>query len=88
VQIAFSRYPELNRNFRDDAAVDGEWSFPGKIEDVLDIVKDWDPRCAAIVSKAPSCIDWKLLIHDPLPTWVSKSGRVVLIGDAAHPFLP
>ncbi|KAG1767549.1 monooxygenase [Suillus occidentalis] len=50
---------------------------PGKIEDVLDIVKDWDPRCAAI-----------LLIHDPLPTWVSKSGRVVLIGDAAHPFLP
>ncbi|KAG2746956.1 FAD/NAD(P)-binding domain-containing protein [Suillus brevipes Sb2] len=73
---------------KDDAAVDGEWSFPGKIEDVLDIVKDWDPRCAAIVSKAPSCIDWKLLIHDPLPTWVSKSGRVVLIGDAAHPFLP
>lgn len=51
-------------------------------------MKDWDPRCAAIVSKAPSCIDWKLLVHDPLPTWVSKSGRVVLIGDAAHPFLP
>ncbi|KAG1767550.1 monooxygenase [Suillus occidentalis] len=73
---------------KDDAAVDGEWSFPGKIEDVLDIVKDWDPRCAAVISKAPSCIDWKLLIHDPLPTWVSKSGRVVLIGDAAHPFLP
>lgn len=72
----------------DDAAVDGDWSFPGEIEDVLDIVKDWDPRCAAIVSKAPSCIDWKLLIHDPLPTWVSISGRVVLIGDAAHPFLP
>ncbi|KAG2070988.1 FAD/NAD(P)-binding domain-containing protein [Suillus decipiens] len=73
---------------KDDAPVDGNWSSPGKIEDVLDIVKDWDPRCAAIVSKAPSCIDWKLLIHDPLPTWVSKSGRVVLSGDAAHPFLP
>jgi len=73
---------------KDNTAVDGEWSFPGKIEDVLDLVKDWDPRCAALVSKAPSCIDWKLLVHDPLPTWVSKSGRVVLIGDAAHPFLP
>ncbi|KAG1719930.1 monooxygenase [Suillus lakei] len=73
---------------KDDAAVDGHWSSPGKIEDVLDIVKDWDPRCAAVISKAPSCIDWKLLVHDPLPTWVSKSGRVVLIGDAAHPFLP
>ncbi|KAG2065133.1 FAD/NAD(P)-binding domain-containing protein [Suillus decipiens] len=73
---------------KDNAPVDGNWSSPGKIEDVLDIVKDWDPRCAAIVSKAPSCIDWKLLIHDPLPTWVSRSGRVVLSGDAAHPFLP
>ncbi|KAG2070987.1 FAD/NAD(P)-binding domain-containing protein [Suillus decipiens] len=73
---------------KDDAPVDGNWSSPGKIEDVLDIVKGWDPRCAAIISKAPSCVDWKLLIHDPLPTWVSKSGRVVLNGDAAHPFLP
>ncbi|KAG1804550.1 uncharacterized protein BJ212DRAFT_1284216 [Suillus subaureus] len=73
---------------KDNTAVDGDWSSPGKIEDVLDIVKDWDPRCAAVVSKAPSCIDWKLLVHDPLPTWVSKSGRIVLIGDAAHPFLP
>ncbi|KAG2136073.1 monooxygenase [Suillus bovinus] len=73
---------------KDNAAVDGDWSSPGKIEDVLDLLKDRDPRCAAIVSKAPSCIDWKLLVHDPLPTWVSKSGRVVLIGDAAHPFLP
>ncbi|KAG2340006.1 monooxygenase [Suillus weaverae] len=73
---------------KDNAAVDGDWSSPGKIEDVLDIVKDWDPRCAAVISKTPSCIDWKLLVHDPLPTWVSKSGRVVLIGDAAHPFLP
>ncbi|KAG2046616.1 FAD/NAD(P)-binding domain-containing protein [Suillus hirtellus] len=73
---------------KDNAAVDGDWSSPGKIEDILDLVKDWDPRCAAIIRKAPSCIDWKLLIHDPLPTWLSQSGRVVLIGDAAHPFLP
>lgn len=73
---------------KDNAAVDGDWSSPGKIEDILDLVKDWDPRCAAIICKAPSCIDWKLLIHDPLPTWLSQSGRVVLIGDAAHPFLP
>ncbi|KAG1901830.1 monooxygenase [Suillus fuscotomentosus] len=73
---------------KDNAAVDGDWSSPGKIEDILDLVKDWDPRCAAIIRKAPSCIDWKLLVHDPLPTWLSQSGRVVLIGDAAHPFLP
>ncbi|KAH7885692.1 monooxygenase [Phlebopus sp. FC_14] len=73
---------------KDTTYVDGRWSLPGKIEDVLAIVKDWHPRCAAIISKAPSCVDWKLLVHDPLPTWVSKKGRVVLVGDAAHPFLP
>jgi 2-polyprenyl-6-methoxyphenol hydroxylase-like FAD-dependent oxidoreductase len=26
--------------------------------------------------------------RDPQPQWVSKGGRVVQLGDAAHPFLP
>ncbi|EGO20740.1 hypothetical protein SERLADRAFT_477196 [Serpula lacrymans var. lacrymans S7.9] len=73
---------------KDDTELQDIWSFPGKMEDVLEVVKGWDPRCAAMLSKAPSCIDWKLIVHDPLPTWISKSARVILIGDAAHPFLP
>ena len=44
--------------------------------------------CKAIVEKTPSLVDWKLVYRDPLPTWVSKHGRIALIGDAAHPFLP
>lgn len=32
--------------------------------------------------------DWKLMWRDPSPQWTSKGGRVVQIGDAAHPFLP
>ena len=58
------------------------------VEDVLAVVEGWDPRCAAILSKAPSCVDWKLVYRDPLPTWISKGARLALIGDAAHPFLP
>ncbi|KAG6374611.1 hypothetical protein JVT61DRAFT_3972 [Boletus reticuloceps] len=73
---------------RDTDYVEGDLSVPGRIEDVLDIVKGWDPRCAAVISKAPSCVDWKLIVHDPLPSWVSRDGRVLLIGDAAHPSLP
>ncbi|KAH7908345.1 monooxygenase [Hygrophoropsis aurantiaca] len=73
---------------KDDSDIQDSWSSPGKIEDVLRIVEGWDSRCAAVISKAPSCIDWKLIVHDPLPTWISKTGRVVLVGDAAHPFLP
>ncbi|KAI0311473.1 monooxygenase [Amylostereum chailletii] len=70
---------------KDEAGIDESWSFPGKREDVLAIVKDWDPRCAAIVSKAPSFVDWKLVYREPLPTWLSKGARCALIGDAAHP---
>ncbi|EJU03227.1 monooxygenase [Dacryopinax primogenitus] len=73
---------------KDTADIEESWSFPGKMEDVLKIVEDWDPRCAAILSKAPSCVDWKLVYRDPLPTWISKKARIAVIGDAAHPFLP
>jgi len=73
---------------RDDTDIDESWSFPGKKEDVLEIVKGWDPRCTAILSKAPAFVDWKLVYRDPLPTWISKGAHLALIGDAAHPFLP
>lgn len=32
---------------------------------------------------APDITYWPLSIHDPLPRW--SYGKVVLIGDAAHP---
>ena len=73
---------------RDDADIEESWSFPGKIEDVLKVVEDYDPRCAAIWKKADECVDWKLVYRDPLPKWISKEARLALIGDAAHPFLP
>ncbi|KAL5524145.1 hypothetical protein ACEPAG_8318 [Sanghuangporus baumii] len=73
---------------KDEADIEESWSFPGKMEDVLKVVEGWDPRCAAILTKAPSCVDWKLVYRDPLPQWISKGARLALIGDAAHPFLP
>ncbi|KAF8588349.1 monooxygenase [Ramaria rubella] len=73
---------------KDDADIEESWSFPGHMPDVLKVVDGWDPRCAAILSKAPSCIDWKLVYREPLLTWISKDARLALIGDAAHPFLP
>ncbi|KAL5508397.1 hypothetical protein ACEPAH_6016 [Sanghuangporus vaninii] len=73
---------------RDDNDIEESWSFPGKIPDVLSCVEGWDPRCRAIIEKAPSCIDWKLVYREPSPTWISSGGRIVVIGDAAHPFLP
>ena len=73
---------------RDEHDIDESWSFPGKLEDVYKVLEGWDPICRAIVEKTPALVDWKLVYRDPLPTWVSKHARILLLGDAAHPFLP
>jgi len=73
---------------RDEHDIDESWSFPGKLEDVYKVLEGWDPLCRAIVEKTPSLVDWKLVYRDPLPTWVSERARILLVGDAAHPFLP
>lgn len=64
--------------------------MPGKLDEALKVVEGWDPRVAAIIAKTPESqlIDHKLLWRDPLPRWVSDKGRVMLIGDSAHTFLP
>lgn len=73
---------------KDEHDIDESWSFPGKLEDVYEVLEGWDPICKAIVEKTPSLVDWKLVYRDPLPTWVSNKRRILLLGDSAHPFLP
>lgn len=74
----------------DEHDIDESWSFPGRLSEVKEALKGWDPLCTRIVSKTPEdmLVDWKLVYRDPLPTWVSPSGRILLLGDSAHPFLP
>ncbi|CAK7222045.1 hypothetical protein SBRCBS47491_004734 [Sporothrix bragantina] len=68
------------------------WSFPGDIDAALACIQDWPvaAKLAPILRKTPAgrLIDFKLLWRDPLPTWVSAGGRMMVIGDAAHAFLP
>jgi 2-polyprenyl-6-methoxyphenol hydroxylase-like FAD-dependent oxidoreductase len=51
-------------------------------------VEGWDAQVHAIIRASTSIINWKLVMHDPLPTWLSPKRRIALLGDAAHPFLP
>jgi 2-polyprenyl-6-methoxyphenol hydroxylase-like FAD-dependent oxidoreductase len=75
---------------RDNANIEEDWQFPGKVEDVLEELPGWDPLVHALVRATPAdcLVDYKLVFRDPLPTFISKHGRIALIGDAAHPFLP
>ena len=51
---------------------------------------DWAEIVRDIISTTPQerLVDWKLVYREVLPTWVSPKSRIVVIGDAAHPFLP
>jgi salicylate hydroxylase/6-hydroxynicotinate 3-monooxygenase len=40
----------------------------------------------AVLRACPACHKWAILERDPLPSW--RSGRVVILGDAAHPMTP
>lgn len=76
---------------KDDGNIAESWQFPGKVEEALEYVKDWCPEVTEIVKSTPKTgrlIDHKLVFRDPLPTFISPKARIVLIGDAAHPFLP
>lgn len=75
---------------KDDSDIEENWQFPGKIEDVLQCLEGWDPVVLEQVKATPPdrLFDYKLVFRDPVPTFVSPKGRTVLIGDAAHPFLP
>jgi len=55
---------------------------------VRKLVSDVDPRIAAAVRKTKECLDWKICYRDPIPTWVSKSHKIALLGDSCHAHLP
>ncbi|KAH8803320.1 putative salicylate hydroxylase [Xylogone sp. PMI_703] len=63
-----------------------EWNVDASLAGLLDTFKDFHPSLGAACRKAEDLKLWKLLFRNPIPTWVK--GKVVLIGDAAHPMLP
>ena len=70
---------------RNDSAA--EWNKPADIKEIQDKFHDFDPALRGILSKAQDCKSWALAEVPRLPRWVSESGKVALIGDAAHGML-
>ncbi|KAL1870818.1 hypothetical protein VTK73DRAFT_2410 [Phialemonium thermophilum] len=65
-----------------------DWSSGANKAKLLEVYRDFHPALLALLSKAnPQTLNvWELLDMDQLPTWTT--GRLALLGDAAHPFLP
>ena len=73
---------------RGDAAMN-DWNQPGKLEDFLDIFKDWRfpwLDVAELIANAEQILAYPMVDKDPVLQWTF--GRVTLLGDAAHPMYP
>lgn len=66
----------------------GVWNEPGDVQQMRETYSQFDPLIRKVIGKVTSCLRWTLADLPPLPTWLSKSGKVVLIGDAAHAMVP
>ncbi|KAJ5766293.1 uncharacterized protein N7511_003909 [Penicillium nucicola] len=79
----------MHKSFHD---VSEPWLQVSDASKALKYIEHWPAKAqlSAIIEKSPhgKCFDHLVLAADPLPRWVSEKGRMVLIGDAAHPFLP
>jgi salicylate hydroxylase len=67
---------------------DEGWSIPATPAEFLDLFADFPEPVRNLISAIPpdTLYKWGLRDRDPLQTWTR--GRVTMLGDAAHPFLP
>ncbi|KAJ6028455.1 hypothetical protein N7540_004031 [Penicillium herquei] len=68
----------------------GSWNQPGDVEIMRGLVSEWceEVRELASLVQDGECASWTLGEVRAIHSYVSVSGRVALIGDAAHALLP
>jgi len=62
------------------------WSVEGNRDELLSAFVGWHHSLQTLFKATDRCYKWAILDRDPLPNW--SSGRITLLGDAAHPMLP
>lgn len=66
----------------------GKSSEPGNLSEMRDQFMAFDSVIRKVLTHVESCLKWQLATLPSLKSWVSESGRVVIIGDAAHAMVP
>jgi len=79
-------------------APDAQYTTKGSKAAMLNVYRDFCPTVHKLLNSVPdddndagagaagAVVEWKLRVHDPLPTWVHAS--TALLGDACHASLP
>ena len=66
-----------------------DWNQPGQLEDVLPLFDRWTfdwLDVPDLIRQAQRIFEYPMVDKNPLPWWTS--GRITLMGDAAHPMYP
>jgi salicylate hydroxylase len=69
-----------------DREIRESWSAVGDPAALAAEFAGWDPVVQAVLAQVKTCFRWGLYDREPLSRW--SSGRLTLLGDAAHPMLP
>jgi salicylate hydroxylase len=69
-----------------DEEMKESWSAPGDPDVLRSEFEGWDARIGEVLKQVNKTFRWALYDREPLATW--SSGRLTLLGDAAHPMLP
>lgn len=91
-------YPVSNKQIYNLSTVQPDTNFAvgpsatyttkGSKPQMLDVFSDFCPKVRRMLDLVPDgeVCEWKLRVHEPLPTWVEQ--QTALVGDACHPTLP
>jgi salicylate hydroxylase len=72
--------------YETEAWTEESWSIRADRSELLATYGNWNERLLEVFAAAEQCFKWALYDRDPLPRW--STGRITLLGDAAHPMLP
>jgi salicylate hydroxylase len=64
------------------------WNQPCDVAEVRATFSDFSPLVRKLTSLVDKCAKWTIAEITELNTWSSRSGRTVLLGDAAHAMSP
>ena len=62
------------------------WSAKGDVKELRAAYAGFHQDVRNVLNACPDCHKWAILEREPLPRW--SDGRVVLLGDSAHPMTP
>jgi salicylate hydroxylase len=64
------------------------WNQATALEDMKAHFLGWDHKLTKIINMIDKTLKWPLVSGVPLETWVSDSGKGLILGDAAHGMVP